>query len=378
MKKLLFGALVLLCAVPAGASAASVAAGKQVMLPRGESVVENFHAAGGRVSIAGQVEGDLTAAGGNVVITGDVLDDVLAAGGTVSILGTVGGDVRVMGGQLTVGNDVGGDLLAAGGSVHILSDAVVQGDLYVAGGDVILDGVVSGNVRMVGGRLTLNGTVTGDVSARLGKELTVGSEALVGGQLDYRAPRAALIPEFAQIDGSITFEPSHRTGTKASVALLAVAALVSSLKFLALLGFSVFLVAAWHSWAERTVREVSGAFLPSAGRGLVIFIVVPVAVALLLMSFVGALAGLTALAGYAALLLVVRGFVGVLAGALLARYVFRRPSLQVNVPWTIAGVVALQVLDLIPVLGWLATGVLCLAVLGVLSRDILLKLHIKS
>ena len=116
---------------------------------------------GGRVTMAGFVDGDLTVFGGQVDVTGTVTGDVLAAGGTVSIGGVVRGDARIAGGQVNVGGSVRDDVAAAGGQVTIPSSGEIGGDLIVSGGQVSMAGSVRGSVEGSAGTYSAGGDVRG-------------------------------------------------------------------------------------------------------------------------------------------------------------------------------------------------------------------------
>lgn len=70
----------------------------------------------------------------------------------------------------------------SGDTVTVASGEVVDGDLYVAGSDIIIDGTVNGDVFGVGRSLTINGTVNGGVSFA-GQTLTVNGKIANGARL---------------------------------------------------------------------------------------------------------------------------------------------------------------------------------------------------
>jgi len=76
-----------------------------------------------------------------------------------------------------------GDIVRIGHDVHVERGELVQGDLVVMGGDVIVDGHVEGDVVAMGGHVQLNPTarVDGDVAC-IGGHLTQEDGAIVGGQ----------------------------------------------------------------------------------------------------------------------------------------------------------------------------------------------------
>jgi len=66
--------------------------------------------------------------------------------------------------------------LREGETVTIASGEVVNDDLYIAGGDIIIDGTVNGDVFAVGRSITINGRVDGGVSF-------VGQTAVINGEI---------------------------------------------------------------------------------------------------------------------------------------------------------------------------------------------------
>jgi hypothetical protein len=57
--------------------------------------------AGGRVSVASEIKGDLVVAGGELSLGGAVEDNLYAAGGSVQLDAIVSGNARVAGGEVT-------------------------------------------------------------------------------------------------------------------------------------------------------------------------------------------------------------------------------------------------------------------------------------
>ncbi len=76
---------------------------------------------------------------------GEVLEDNLyVAGGSIIIDGKIDGDLVAFGGYIEVNGEISGDILAAGGAI-------------------VVNGPVAGDVRIAGGGLTLNGPIGGDL-----------------------------------------------------------------------------------------------------------------------------------------------------------------------------------------------------------------------
>lgn len=96
------------------------------------SVGEDVRVAGGQISITTTIPGDLVVAGGTVVLEEGVIvnGDVLAAGGAVTINGEVKGMVTGTGGDFVLNGPIGGDVDLAVGQLTLMSKARLAGDLH--------------------------------------------------------------------------------------------------------------------------------------------------------------------------------------------------------------------------------------------------------
>lgn len=78
----------------------------------------------------------------------------------------VNDDLYVTGGEVIIDGTVEGDLVVAGGYVEI--NGVVMGDLLAAGGAVVIAGAIQDDVRAAGGGVILSGSVGDDFFAAAG------------------------------------------------------------------------------------------------------------------------------------------------------------------------------------------------------------------
>lgn len=103
----------------------------------------------GDINIGGKVGDDLRAAGGTIVVNANVGDDVVIAGGQLHIgpKSVVGGQVMAAGGEITIDGQVNGDLYAAGGNITLAGE--VLGDVELRGGQItLLEGAhIAGNLN---------------------------------------------------------------------------------------------------------------------------------------------------------------------------------------------------------------------------------------
>ncbi len=366
-------ALGLLALSPTSALAATLHASQQYSLAAQKAVSGNLYVAAGTTTLGGRITGDVFAVGGTITLSGSVGGDIAAAGGTVQILGPVDGDVRIVGGTITINDRVGGDLVVLGGTAHVLPGAIISGDMIVAGGQVLIDGAVYGDLTYSGGSLTLNGSVRGDISAKIKEQFEIGPSAMVNGSVSYRAPREMVLAEGGRILGEVSFDPRGRAGKNVEVprqVFWAVLGVMTGMRLLAVLGLVALLVWRWRRQVLEVFAAVRSGFWVSIGHGLAYGILVPIASILLLISFVGIFPGALMLLLFAAALMVTKALTGMLLGSWLVMALKKKETLHISWGSAFGGVILLEVVSIIPILGWIICTALWLAVFGAVSQRI--------
>ena len=362
--------LIALFGVPVFASAALIQAGEEYSLVKGETISENLYVAGGNVTISGNVQGDLIIAGGNVIVTGNISEDVLFVGGSLSVLGEIGEDLRIVGGQVTIGGNVGKDIVAAGGMIHILSNVTVNGDILAGGGKVIIDGVVKGDVNIGGGEIDINGQVAGNVRARA-KEIKIGKGAVISGNLVYDAPKEAVIDESASIAGEIVFNKvqffPQKEGRDIKNVLQKIGIFFAFAKLFALLAAALVAVFIFRRFSTVIIEQ--GVLHPWMNllRGFVLFIVVPVAVFLLLISVLGSLIGVIGVLVYIVFLLIAQVYAGLILGSWIFKRLVKTKEVEVDWKIAVAGVLLLYGISFLPIVGGIINFLVLLLAFGSIS-----------
>lgn len=104
-------------------------------------------------------------------------DDLYIAGGNVIILGTVNGDLIVAGGTIDIDGTIGGDVAGTGGMINVRGN--VADDIRIAGGSISVSGDVGGDVLIAGGTAELveSGRVGGDLCIAGGNTNVAGEVA---------------------------------------------------------------------------------------------------------------------------------------------------------------------------------------------------------
>ncbi|WP_135823371.1 bactofilin family protein [Halorussus ruber] len=320
-----FAALVVLAAVPAPVAAEETRSGGTVVVEEGETVDDDLTAFAGTVIVRGTVNGDLTAFAGDVLVEGQVNGDVTGFAGNVRIEGDVTGGVDAVAGNVIVGEEasVGGQLEAAAGNVVV--DGEVRQDVRVGAGTINV-----GPSAVVGGDFVYDGDLNRAEGAQIAGE--VRQEPNVGLDLGFTGP---LVPNWV---GWIY-------GFLVNLALGAVALLV----------FPRFS----SGIADRATADP----LRSTGVGLLVFVGVPILVALLFISLVGIPLGLLGMLLYALLL-----WLGYVYGALaVGVWIIRKADTGDRWLALFVGLLLAALVGLVPILGGLVQFLVLLLGLGALG-----------
>jgi hypothetical protein len=252
----------------------------RVIVLADDVVTEDLYAFGDHVVIEGVIQGDLFVITGNLIIVGRVEGDVLGlVGGPARIGGEVTGSVRLAAVDLEVTGSVGDDLavVAAEGAV----EGSVGRDVYAIAGSISLGGAVGRDVRAQVLRMTIDGPVARDVFARTGR-LALDDEAVIGGDVLYKASSEARVDPAAAVNGRLTRRD----------VITPVWAKVASRLFVVFstLGFVVAgLVVAWifRGWSGRATTAAEQRPGRSVLIGLGILLLPPVLVLPLFLTLVG-------------------------------------------------------------------------------------------
>ncbi len=354
-------ACVALTMTPPGSPAAARDAGETVY--KKGAVSDDYYAAGGTVNLDAQVAGDVTVAGGDVYINGAIQGDLMAAGGSVKIRGQVNDDIRTAGGDVDVDASVGDDLIASGGSVRIAPASVINGNAWLAGGDVYLAGTVEEDMMVAAANVRIAGTVNGDVEIHA-QDIHILEGARINGNLQYHSPGTASTHDNAVINGTVTHsqvewqDHSPAPGGFFFTLTLLVAGLV------------LFLV--FPNFTMAATQQTHSDPLKSLGIGVLALLLAPMVAIILMVTVLGIWVGLALLLLY---------FIIVLVGFLVACFMIgERGAGWLNIDITskgrrilslVAAIVVIGLLNLLPFVGGILVFVLLLLGLGGTAKQLL-------
>src|SRR5881628_633317 len=340
----------LLAWLPVGASAADLRQGPSVTLGQGQTINDDIYAAGGTISIDGNVNGSVIAAGGTITVSGTVSRDVMIAGGTINVSGKVGGSIRAAGGNLTLNAPVEQDVVVTGGTVNIGSGGTIGRDLVIAGGMATVSAPVARRVTMAAGDLTLRGRVGGDVRGRVDRLRLDGAQ--IGGNLDYTSDNSVVVANGASVAGTTTrHTPTERgTGGVAGGFLGWLRGLIG------IFALGVLLLLLLPRFSTRSIDILRAEPWASLGIGAAILVVTPIVA--LLVFIVGLLVGGWWLGLLLIPLWILALAIGyVVSGFLLGRLIFARLGWGQyhDVLALLGGLFVLTVVGLVPLIGWLVS-----------------------
>lgn len=307
-----------------------------------DQVVENdFYALARAISMSGSVNGDMYAIGGTVTANGPVSEDLVIVGGTTQVHGDVADDVRILAGEATIAEHVGGDIFVISGSLTVLSTASVEGNVYFHGGEAVIEGEVKGSIIGAAGAMRVDAPVGGSVEMTTTGTLTLGDRASIGGDVRHVGREELVRGANAVVEGEVVELPFTKTqeesGNGGWVMLFVVL-------FAALFMYLIF--------RQRLIVMVDDV-LSNPGRvslfGLGIVLVGPVLTIFLLVTVLGAALGALIAFLYLAVMVVAFILMGVVAGGLIAKLFSSKE--KVSLIWVLVGVLFVQLVVMIPVLG---------------------------
>jgi TM2 domain-containing membrane protein YozV len=196
--------------------------------------------------------------------------------------------------------------------------------------------------------------------------------------LKYHGAEAIEIPESVVIGGEVSFEKSEagvsaakqmaKRAEKPWSAVITGLILLLLIKTIITVVVALFGVMAYPKRSQELVDHSVKHFGWELLRGFLVFILAPVVILVLLISMVGVMFG--ALAGllYGLMYITAMVYAGVVLGALIFKLFTRSKHFTVTWQSALVGVIAINLLKLIPIVGLLICGVFMLVALGALAN----------
>lgn len=236
---------VILVGAAAPALAAETANSEFVIIRPDDLLEDDLYAGAIKVSIEGEIDGDLIAfAADEVVIDGTVTGSVTAVAPTVTINGSVGGALRVIARSLVVNGSVGRDVVVTAVDVRLAAGSSVDGDVLAWALNMEALGHIGQDLEGSQRTLAIAGSVESDVDVSVG-QLTVVDDLTVSGDLGYRSDSAAEGLDMASVGGIVV----HKTPLPPNIRVRALALFG---RFLVVLLLTIAALAIAWGWPSRT------------------------------------------------------------------------------------------------------------------------------
>jgi hypothetical protein len=366
-KKILRGLSLFFLAICILSGASALAEDADISLFQGQEIPTDYINAGDRIDIASDVNGDLILAGSDVSFSGNAAGDIIIGAGEAYVRGDSAGDARIAAGSATLFGAVGKNATVIGGRVIIEEGSIINGNLYVVGGNVEIRGEVKGNVTVYCSELVFSGKTGGDATFNAEK-LTVREDALIAGSLTYGSNVELAVPE-GVVQGGVNRVPVKKP-TDGYAANGMVSAGMVIWQFLALLAIVLILNRFFARQTKEIAKPITGKeFWGRAAFGFLWLILNPVIIAVAIITIIGLPLALILLFFYIVLIIIAFAITPVLLGN------FANQKLQLyggedKDVWKdfILGYAVMQIVSWVPVLGSFAVFFLFLFAFGRVTK----------
>jgi cytoskeletal protein CcmA (bactofilin family) len=307
--------------------------------------------AGGNIKLDGIIEGDLISVSRSLVQNGLILGSLNAGAQDVDVLGEIKGSVRAFGQNINVNGKVDRNLIAFGYSVDVKPGAEIRRDVNAFCGKMTMDGKLGGSLKGSTGELVISGVVNQDVSVEADK-ITLMPTARILGSLKYRSGKEAKIEPGASVSGETVWtQPKAVTEQEPKSIFTGKPILPEILFLLALMVTGTVLTLICRKDAYQAKQALADSFLRTLALGFVVFVCVPIAVIILLISVIGIPIAVIALFAYAVLIYIAKIPVATFLGERIMKALGKEG--QPSLIWSmLLGLVVITLLLNIPYLDW--------------------------
>lgn len=308
------------------------------------------------ISVLEPVNSDLFTAGKTIHITSPIDGDLFAAANTIVVDANITGSLRLAANNVVITNStISKNVLIFAKGVNIANSVTIAGNLNVYASEVTVDGQVQKKTHLESELASLNGTFTGLVTTET-DHLTIGPKALFTEAPKLSVANSTNIAPEAQKTTNFNIAQTIRHGQAAdrdTIAEKLTSGLISYFVF-AVLGVLFLLL--WPYRSQEIVTTINQNPARTFKRGLLFFILVPLAAILLIFTLIGIPLSVMLIVAYTLLMLVARVFSGYAIGQhLIDHHGLHQPSRAKWRPYVqlVCGYFILAIIFTLPKIGWL-------------------------
>ncbi|MDE2026376.1 MAG: polymer-forming cytoskeletal protein [Patescibacteria group bacterium] len=343
--------------------AQTTGSGNVVTLRKNQTINGDYFSGGQTVVIHGTVNGDVYAIGGNVQIDGTINGDILAFGATVLLQGNAH-NIRVAGGNVTVDSTVDGNVTALGGNVTIADSAKIVGSLVSAGGQINVFASTGKGATLAGGQTTISSSINGNLLAA--GNITLTPQAKVNGTFTYWSNHEASIENGASITGKVThnFPPKYQKPRPSMPRVVGAAFGFSLMSLVSAFILGFLLLKMVPLFTMQTITTMQQQPWMSFGIGLIGAIVTPIIAFMLFLTIFGIPLAVLLMIAYGVFVYISKIFVALAIGI----WILNKSQIKKeHLVWALfVGLVIYEILQIIPIIGWIVTCIFWLMGFGAL------------
>jgi cytoskeletal protein CcmA (bactofilin family) len=340
---------------------------KVVTLSAGEIVNHDYFAAGDTVHVSGTVHGDVYAAGQTVIVDGTVDGDVIAAAKTLTVSGSAR-NLRIAGQTVTINGRVTGNITGAAKTFAIQQGASISGSLVEAGNDIMIASSLGKGATIWGQNTTITAPIHGDVTVT-GTNLDLENAASISGNLTTssdldmtKSPNSSIAGQTTQM--ATASVNSQVSGTRFHQAIAPFITMFKFASFVSVLLTALLLIL----FIPRQLLGMADIFLRQPGRslgiGALVFIGTPIVIFILFITLIGIPIAFILLLIYIICLYFAK-IVGIFA---ISRKLFGSQKMHLFLAFAIT-LIIFEFVQLLPIIGGLATGIIFLMGLGAMLTE---------
>jgi len=327
------------------------------------------------LKIEGVVNGDVIFTGSDLEITGTIAGDVFALTNTAVITGNIQGSVRILaGGSIELSGKVDRNVNVLSKNINIDEMAEINWDLVAVGATVENRGTVGGNLSVTGSEIVLTNKIGKNADLYLGTsgKATISATVQIAGDLTYRSSNDNQIDivEGAEIFGQTNhnvislFKPRKET--------------IDSLYFLGKLIsiFGLIVVGlVLITLVPQIVTQISTEMNKSPGRsmlwGVAFLILTPLIAFVLLITVIGIPLAIIMFILYLIAFYIAYLLAGITLGLTIVKKLSKRKSRR-GLFWPmIIGLIVLDLICSIPIVGWILCVLMIVWAIGALIEIII-------
>lgn len=280
------------------------------------------------LNISGEIYKDTFAVGNTINITGNLGRDAYLFGTNINFDGHIGRNLNIYGDDIKINGIVGENVNITGTNIHISANAVIDGDIEM----------VATNIKIEDG-VTINGTIKYNSNAELIE---------FPQNIDTNVSQVGLV----KIEKKNNFFEEIKS--------------IIKWMFINIVLFAVtkFICPGFFRKIESLFKERSGdIYISSIGWGLIYIILIPIISIIALITVIGSAIGFIGLLAYT----VVFVYSTVITGYILGKAMFYDKS-KADYLLGIIGILAIQILRKLPVIGGIISFVTIVMAFGVIKE----------